>query len=77
MKLIEKNYSLFAFALLSACASQYASNGEGIYLQAKNGPELVVPSNLSSVNISHTYDCPEPTKEKNTVSVEPPVSYQS
>lgn len=76
-KIISRVLVVLGYVLLAACASQYASNGERIYLDAKNGPALIVPQGLSSTNISHRFDCPEPSQDNHSVSVEPPVSYQS
>ena len=46
----------FGLVMMLAGCSKYASNGEALYLSARNGPNLVVPSPLSSVGISHYHD---------------------
>lgn len=57
--------------LLAACTSRYASNGENKYLQSRNGPGVVVPSPLTTMNISHFYDLPQQNQNA-VVSIAPP-----
>lgn len=57
---------------LSAC-SHYATNGEKLYLQSKNGPGVRVPPPLTDSNISPFYNLPNPTKPVSKVSIEPPI----
>lgn len=52
---------VFSMLFLVGC-SKYASNGEQLYLQSKNGPGVVVPPPLTSSNISHFYDLPQQTQ---------------
>lgn len=59
-------------ALLSACNSRYASNGEQLYLSSQNGPKLVVPPPLTSSNISHFHDLPAQNGNA-LVDIAPPV----
>jgi uncharacterized lipoprotein len=59
--------------LLTACSAQYTSNGEQLYLKSRNGDSLVVPSPLTSGDISHFYDLPPQNKDAH-VDVVPPVS---
>lgn len=56
--------------LLSSCG-RYASNGEDLYLNSRNGAKLEVPPPLTSVNISNFYDLPPQNKDAK-VSVRPP-----
>jgi uncharacterized lipoprotein len=58
--------------LLLASCSQFASNGEKIYLRSKNGPGIVVPPPLTDNNISHFYDLPAKPSKQPEVGVEPP-----
>ena len=55
----------------NACSSYYASNTEQRYLHSKNGDNLVVPSPLTTANISHFYDLP-PQNQNAKVSIKPP-----
>ena len=55
----------------TACTTKYASNGENLYLQSRNGVKLNVPPPLTSANISPFYDLPAQT-ENARVSVNPP-----
>lgn len=57
---------------LSACADRYASNGERLYLQSKNGPTLQVPPPLTNANVSYFYDLPAQNQNA-LVSIEPPI----
>ncbi len=36
-------FVVLAMLVLSACSSRYASNGENLYLQSRNGEKIVVP----------------------------------
>lgn len=56
---------------LNACTSRYATNGEHVYLQSHNGPQLEVPPPLTRSNISHFYVLPQQTKDPR-VSIIPP-----
>ncbi len=49
--------------LLSACGTNYMSNGEKRYVHSRNGVDLVVPSPLTAGNISHFYDLPAQQKD--------------
>ncbi len=57
---------------LVAC-SQYASTGEKMYLQSRNGASINVPSPLTAANIGHFYDLPTPASTFN-MNVEPPTA---
>ncbi|ASQ46634.1 hypothetical protein [Legionella clemsonensis] len=57
--------------VLPAC-SNYASNGEALYLRSKNGQSLVVPPPLTDNNISHFYDLPAQSKNAK-VGIAPPL----
>lgn len=61
---------LSCFFIISGC-SRYASNGENVYLQSRNGQKVAVPPPLTSSNLSNFYDLPEQTQNA-TVSIEPP-----
>lgn len=63
---------ILATLALSACSSRYASNGENIYLQSRNGVKIVVPPPLTTSNISSFYDLP-PQNQDARVSIAPPV----
>ena len=62
---------LIPVLLTSACSSHYLSGGEKEYLQARNGPGLVVPKPLTSGNINHFYNLPAQTQNA-VVSIVPP-----
>jgi uncharacterized lipoprotein len=57
---------------LLGCSSRYATNGESLYLQSRNGPLLEVPPPLSRANISNFYDLPQQNQDAR-VSIAPPV----
>lgn len=59
-------------ALMSGCASHYASNADRDYLKAHNGPALQIPSPLSHQEVTHYYDLPSPTGPGG-VSIVPPI----
>lgn len=59
--------------LLSACSSRYASNGENLYMQSRNGVLLQVPSPLTRSNLSSFYVLPQQTGNP-TISIAPPDS---
>ena len=59
-------------ALLLASCSQFASNGDKLYLRSKNGPGVSVPPPMTDTNISHFYYLPAQPKKSSTVGVEPP-----
>lgn len=61
---------ILSAAVLSACSSRFASNGESLYMKARNGSNLVVPKPLTSSNISHFYDLPDQNGNA-TVNIEP------
>lgn len=63
-------FFVLSIMLLTAC-SQYASNGEQLYLRSKNGTIVVVPPPLTDSNISHFYDLP-PQNQNAQVSIAPP-----
>ncbi|MCC5013965.1 MULTISPECIES: hypothetical protein [unclassified Legionella] len=63
-------FLVLSIMLLTAC-SQYASNGEQLYLRSKNGTTVVVPPPLTDSNISHFYDLP-PQNQNAQVSIAPP-----
>jgi len=63
---------LSSLLILASCSSQFASNGEHLYLQSKNTRDPVVNPPLTPVNISHFYDLPQPTQNP-IVSIAPPV----
>lgn len=56
---------------LVACSSYYASNAETNYLKSRNGPELVVPSPMTTANMGYFYNLPAQTQNAN-VSIKPP-----
>ncbi|KGP63438.1 hypothetical protein EP47_09500 [Legionella norrlandica] len=66
------SFVVLAALALSSCNSRYASNGENLYLKSRNGDVLVVPSPLTSANISNFYDLPPQTQDAR-VSIAPPV----
>lgn len=71
-KVVKKLSGLVLAALvLPACSSKYASNGENLYLNSKNGTKIVVPPPLTSANISGFYDLPPQTQDAR-VSIVPP-----
>ena len=57
---------------LISCSSQFASNGEKLYLRSSNGPGLVVQPPLTDMNISHFYDLPAQLNKSPKMSVVPP-----
>lgn len=57
--------------LLTGCSAQYTSNGEQMYLQSRNGVNLVIPTPLTTANISDFYVLP-PQNQDARVSVVPP-----
>lgn len=63
---------ILGFVVLSGC-SKYASNGERLYLQSRNGQKIAVPPPLTSGNVSNFYDLPEQNK-KARVTIVPPAS---
>ncbi|MFI4919316.1 MAG: hypothetical protein ACHP65_07150 [Legionellales bacterium] len=65
-------FVVLALLALSACSSHYASNGETVYLQSRNGAKLEVPPPLTSSNISYFYDLP-PQNQDARVSIAPPM----
>lgn len=58
--------------ILSSC-SHYATNGEKLYLQSKNGPGVQVPTPLTDSNISPFYNLPNPSGPIARVSIQPPI----
>ncbi|MGQ3890076.1 hypothetical protein ACQUW5_13725 [Legionella sp. CNM-1927-20] len=66
-----KKFVLVLLTLGLAACSQYASNGEKIYLQSKNGASINVPSPLTASNIGHFYDLPTPGPNFN-IGIAPP-----
>ena len=65
-------FVVLATLALSACSSRYASNGETVYLQSRNGEKIVVPRPLTSAYISNFYDLP-PQNQDARVNIAPPV----
>ncbi|MDP1602573.1 MAG: hypothetical protein Q8M03_04845 [Legionella sp.] len=55
---------------LGSC-TQYAGNGDNKYLSSRNSANLVVPSPLTSSNVSHFYDLPRQDKNA-VVNIAPP-----
>ena len=70
---------IMATITLTACShSEYASNLPRQYLQAKNGPALSVPNDLTKSNLSDFYTLEDPpANTKLTVSIRPPQSSTS
>ena len=66
-----KKISFSVLALLLSSCSQYASTGDKLYMQSRNGPDVSVPRPLTDSNISHFYDLPAQNKNP-AVSIEPP-----
>ena len=62
---------LFAALLTSCGKNYYDSNGEKHYLNSVNGSKIVVPSPLTSNNISNFYDLPQQNKNAQ-VGIAPP-----
>lgn len=62
-----------AFLVTLGGCSHYATNGEKLYLQSRNGPGVHVPSPLTDSNISPFYNLPNPSRPIPKVSIEPPV----
>lgn len=56
---------------LVGCSSFYSSNAEANYLKSRNGPELVVPSPMTTANMGYFYNLPLQTKNAK-VSIKPP-----
>ncbi|KTD13665.1 hypothetical protein Lgra_0800 [Legionella gratiana] len=67
------SFILVCIALVFSGCSRYASNGERLYLNSRNGPTLEVPPPLSRANISNFYDLPQQNQDAR-VSIVPPVS---
>jgi uncharacterized lipoprotein len=65
------SFIVLVILALSACSNRYASNGENLYLQSRNGERIDVPSPLTNTNISNFYDLP-PQNESAAVSIAPP-----
>lgn len=63
---------VLATILLTSCGSRYASNGENLYLQSRNGVKIAVPPPLTSSNIGNFYDLP-PQNQDARVSIAPSV----
>lgn len=70
---VVKKYVVLALGsiVLTSCSQQYASNGESVYLQSRNGNTLVVPPPLTASNISYFYNLPAQNQDPR-VSIEPP-----
>lgn len=64
-------FSIVALFIVG-CSTQFASNGEKLYLRNKNGPGIVVQPPLTDTNISHFYDLPTQQNKHPKVSVVPP-----
>lgn len=67
-------FFLVSVVFLAAC-SQFSSNGDKHYMQAKNGANLKVLPPLNESNISHFYDLPAQNQNP-TVNIKPPVAKQ-
>ncbi|KTD18398.1 hypothetical protein [Legionella jordanis] len=63
-------FLMISMWLLTAC-SNYASNGESLYLKSRNGAAVAVPPPLTDSNISHFYDLPQ-SNQNARVSIAPP-----
>lgn len=72
MQIIFKLAFSLAVFLLASCSSQITTTAERDYVKAVNGPKLQVPAPLSSTEINHYYDLPEPATPYSKVSIEPP-----
>ncbi len=67
------SFILVGMVLICSGCSRYASNGESLYLNSRNGPQLEVPPPLSKANVSNFYDLPQQNQDAR-VSITPPVS---
>lgn len=65
------SFMVVALLLLSGCSTRYASSGESLYLQSKNGVKVQAPAPLTNANINNFYDLP-PQNEDARVSIAPP-----
>lgn len=61
------------FFLLTACSSDFLSQGKEAYLFSRNAPNLQVPPPLTDANISHFYDLPD-QNQKTYRSIVPPAT---
>ena len=68
---VKKLGFFFVLGLLLVGCTQYISNGEKGYLQARNGAKVVVPPPLTDSNISHFYDLPQQSQSA-LVNIAPP-----
>ena len=64
---------VFLLGLLGSCSSQFATNGERLYMTSQNGPGLKVPPPLTDMNISPFYNLPNQENRNLGVSIKPPV----
>lgn len=72
MSVVKKTVFVVLSSLwLTACSSYYASNAESIYLNSRNGPDLVVPSPLTKSNMGYFYNLPLQNQDAK-VSIVPP-----
>src|SRR5690348_492443 len=71
--LVVKKLSVIVFMVLvlNGC-TEWLTGGDKLYLQSRNGNELIVPPPLTNGNISHYYDLPQQTQDPR-ISIEPPV----
>lgn len=68
---MKKILSLVILCLAGTSCSKYATNGDNLYMQSRNGEKIVVPKPLTRANISDANDLPEQNQNAN-VSIEPP-----
>lgn len=65
--------SFVLIGLLGGCTSQFATNGEKLYMYSKNGPGVNIPPPLTDANISPFYNLPTRDNRNLGVSIAPPV----
>lgn len=73
MQIIFKLVCSLGILFLAACSSQITTTAERDYVKAVNGQKIQVSAPLSSEEINHYYDLPEPAAPYSKVSIEPPV----
>lgn len=72
MNVVKKTVFVGVLSLwLVGCSSHYASNAETAYLKSRNGPELVVPSPMTTANMGYFYILPLQNQNAK-VSIKPP-----
>lgn len=62
---------VLAGLVLAGCSSRYASSGEHVYLQSRNGVTIRVPAPLTTANMSSFYDLP-PQNQDARLDIAPP-----